>query len=181
MHGGLVKFYAGYDRQVHSRFVLGVFADVDWTDLKLTFSETDTAQGIEVNDELEIEWQWAVGARAGYLFTPQTLLYFTGGFTQAHFKSDGWYDIYEGVDVFPGKSSVTYNGYFVGFGMETLIGHGLALRGEMRYSEFDGEVVNTGCDVLDSCWTDKEDPALLAGWIGLSYKFGHRDEPQPLK
>ena len=181
MHGGLVKFYGGYDRQVHSRFVLGVFADVDWTDLKLTYSETDTVAGIDVNDELEIEWQWAVGARAGYLFTPQTLLYFTGGFTQAHFKSDGWYDIYPvGTVVLPGKSSVTYNGYFVGFGMETLIGHGLALRGEMRYSEFDGQVVNSGVFAGDT-FIDKEDPTLLAGWIGLSYKFGHRDEMAPIK
>ena len=182
MHGGLVKFYAGIDRQLHSRFVIGAFADVDWTDIRLTYNETDSdLPGFDINDELEIEWQWAVGARAGYLFTPQTLLYFTGGFTQAHFKSDGWYDIYSFPDVFPGKSSVTYNGYFVGFGMETLIGHGLALRGEMRYSEFDGQVVNAGDDGFGTTWVDKEDPTLLAGWIGLSYKFGHREEMAPIK
>ena len=188
MNGGLVKLYGGYDRQIHSKFVIGAFADVDWTDIDLNFSQSDSAiPGGDLNQKLEIEWQWAIGGRAGYLFTPATLLYATGGFTQAHFKSDGWYDINPDVGpvgfVLPGKSSVTFNGYFVGFGLETLIGHDLALRGEMRYSQFDGQVVNSGCEgvFVDACWSDSEEPTLLTGWLGLSYKFGHREEVAPLK
>ena len=30
MHGGLVKLYAGIDRQIHGKFVIGAFADVEY-------------------------------------------------------------------------------------------------------------------------------------------------------
>jgi outer membrane immunogenic protein len=179
--GGLVRFMGGIDRQITDKFVLGAFADVDWTDINLTFSSS--SGGLDdgpINDKLSMEWQWVIGARAGYLFTPATMLYVLGGFTQAHFKSDGWYDIYNGGDVLPGKSAATFNGFVVGFGMETLVGHNLFLRGEMRYSEFDGRVINSG--VLDGdTFSDTESPTLLTGLLGLTYKFGHRDDPEPLK
>jgi outer membrane immunogenic protein len=181
--GGLVRFMLGVDRQIKEKFVLGVFADIDWTDINQRF--TATSGGIDdgpIDDELTLEWQWAIGGRAGYLFTPTTMLYFLAGYTQAHFKSDGWYDIYGDTgDFLPGKSAATFNGYVVGFGMETLIGHNLFLRGEMRYSEFDGQVINSG--VLDGDpFTDSEHPTLLTGMLGITYKFGHRDrDVEPLK
>lgn len=172
--GGLVRFILGADRQIKEKFVLGAFVDFDWTDISQNFKAT--SGGIDdgpINDELTMEWQWSIGGRAGYLFTPTTMLYFLAGFTQAHFKSDGWYDIYaDNGDFLPGKSSVTFNGFVAGFGMETLIGHGLFVRGEMRYSEFDGQTINSG--VLDGdTYTDSEHPNLLTGVLGLTYKFNH--------
>lgn len=177
--GGLVRIMGGVDRQITDRFVLGGFADFDWSSINLSYAASSGGVGGgPINDELTLDWQWSVGARAGYLFTPATMLYVLGGFTQAHFDSDGWYDIYNGGQVLPGKSNVTYNGYVVGFGMETLLGHGLFLRGEMRYSEFDGQVINSGT-LLGTSYTDSESPTLLTGLIGLTYRFGHRDDPTP--
>ncbi|WP_072374204.1 outer membrane beta-barrel protein [Hyphomicrobium sp. NDB2Meth4] len=175
--GGLIRFLLGADRQIKEKFVLGVFADFDWTDISQTYKATATGSSDAIDDELTMEWQWSIGGRAGYLFTPTTMLYFLAGFTQAHFKSDGWYDIYPTsgpIDVLPGKSSITYNGYVVGFGMETLIGHNVFLRGEMRYSEFDGQVVNSGTLFGDS-YSDSEHPSLLTGMLGLTYKFNRAD------
>ncbi len=109
------------------------------------------------------------------------MLYFLAGFTQAHFNSDGWYDIYNSGVVLPGKSAATFNGYVVGFGMETLIGHNLFFRGEMRYSEFDGQVINSGTFV-GTPFSNSEHPTLLTGMLGLTYKFGNRDrDVEPIK
>ena len=173
--GGLVRFMLGVDRQIKEKFVLGVFADFDWTDIQQTYTATGDPDFDDINDKLTMEWQWSIGGRAGYLFTPTTMLYFLAGYTQARFKSDGWYDIYPEFgpfDVLPGKSAVTFSGYVVGFGMETLVGHNLFLRGEMRYSEFDGEVVNSGTLFGDS-FSDSEHPTLLTGMLGLTYKYNH--------
>ncbi len=178
--GGLVRLMGGLDRQITDRFVLGGFADFDWTSINITFKQSSGgAGGGPIDDELTLEWQWSVGARAGYLFTPATMLYVLGGFTQAHFNSDGWYDIYPGGGVvLPGESDLTYNGYVVGFGIETALGHAIYLRGEMRYSEFDGQVVNSGT-FFGTPFSDSETPTLLTGLIGLTYRFGHRDDPTP--
>lgn len=173
--GGLLRLMLGVDRQIKEKFVIGGFVDFDWTDISQNFKSNDSTS-FSIDDELTMEWQWSIGGRAGYLFTPTTMLYFLAGFTQAHFKSDGWYDIYPDfgpADVLPGKSSLTFNGYVVGFGMETLIGHNVFFRGEMRYSEFDGKVVNSG-DYFGTTYSDSEHPTLLTGMMGLTYKFNHR-------
>jgi outer membrane immunogenic protein len=171
--GGLVRFMLGVDRQIKEKFVLGAFADIDWTDISQRFQSIDGgAGGGPIDDQLTLEWQWAIGGRAGYLFSPATMLYVLAGFTQAHFKSDGWYDIYNGGVVLPGKSSATFNGYVVGFGMETLVGHRVFLRGEMRYSEFDGQVINSGTLAGDT-FSDSEHPTLLTGLLALTYRFNH--------
>lgn len=181
--GGLATFIIGLDRQVHNRFVIGAFVDFDWSDIK--FEHHESGLGSNLDAELQIDWSWAIGGRAGYLFTPNTLVYVTGGFTQAHFDNKGWYEHYpdsdagETGDILYGKDSLTHNGYFVGFGLETLLGHNLALRGEMRYAEYGSEVINTGnsddggCNCGNLDFRDEEDPSLLTGRIALTYKFGH--------
>lgn len=177
--GGLVRIMGGVDRQITDRFVLGGFVDFDWSNINQTFTQTSGGVGGgPIDDELTLEWQWSVGARAGYLLAPYTMLYVLGGFTQAHFNSDGWYDIYNSGAVIPGVSDATFNGYVVGFGLETALGHGLYLRGEMRYSEFDGQVINSGT-LLGTPFSDSESPTLLTGILGLTYRFGHRDDPTP--
>jgi outer membrane immunogenic protein len=178
-NGGLVRLLGGVDRQITDRFVLGGFADVDWTNINLQFQQSSGGLNNDpIDDELTLEWQWSVGARAGYLFTPATMLYVLGGFTQAHFNSDGWYDIYNAGNVLPGEPDTTYNGYVVGFGIETMLGHGIFLRGEMRYSEFDGQVINSGV-LAGVPYSDSESPTLLTGLIALTYRFGHHDDPTP--
>jgi outer membrane immunogenic protein len=172
--GGLLRIMLGADRQIREKFVIGGFVDFDWTDISQNFKSGGPSDD-PINDELTMEWQWSIGGRAGYLFTPTTMLYFLAGFTQAHFKSDGWYDIYPDfgpADVLPGKSSATFNGFVVGFGMETLIGHNMFIRGEMRYSEFDGQVINSG-SYFGTNYSDSEHPSLLTGMLGLTYKFQH--------
>ena len=177
-HGGLVRIMGGVDRKITDRFVLGGFADIDWASINQTFVQSARGGIPAIDDELTMEWQWSIGGRAGYLLSPSSMLYALAGFTQAHFNSDGWYDIYSGGTVLRGKSDATFNGFLVGFGLETMLGHGLFLRGELRYSEFDGQVINSG--VFGGVpFSDTESPTLLTGLLGLTYRFGHRDDPTP--
>ncbi len=43
--GGLVRFMLGVDRQIKEKFVLGVFADIDWTDINQSFTQSQGGAG----------------------------------------------------------------------------------------------------------------------------------------
>jgi outer membrane immunogenic protein len=118
----------GYDRQVDSRFVLGIFADYDFSAITtdLVFVDANHLHS------------WAVGARAGFLTSPTTLWYGTAGYTEAKFELDG-------------IGSQDFRGYFVGAGVESQLGSGWSLRGEYRFTQFDSEDI--GIDVEPSMHT----------------------------
>ncbi|HXF54252.1 MAG TPA: outer membrane beta-barrel protein [Hyphomicrobiaceae bacterium] len=179
--GGLGTVILGFDRQIGERWVIGAFVDFDWTDIDLHSRVNNDPE-----DTLSLEWMWAVGGRVGYLFNPSTLIYFAGGFTQAHFDNDGYYEIVDPgppVTSFPGKSSVTHNGFFVAFGLETMLTSNLFLRGEMRYSEYDGEIINSGVLASSDTFTDEQEPTVWTGRFTLTYKIphGHRTYEDPMK
>ena len=99
------------------------------------------------------DYQWAVGARVGYLVTPQLLTYVSGGYTQAHWKATNMVTSSFGFapTTLPGT---TKGGWFIGAGDEyalTTFLPGLFWKTEYRYSEFDRSNVDinfTGTGVL---------------------------------
>jgi opacity protein-like surface antigen len=157
--GGLVSLIYGIDRQVGNRFVFGGFAD---------FSISELNRGDEDNhNALTINRAWAIGARAGVLVDDRTLVYATGGYTQAHFANDGWWDIDGARD---GRGGQTFGGYFVGGGLERRLNDNFFLRGEVRYSDFSAEVTNS-----DSTgpihYVDREVPSIFTAQAALVYKI----------
>lgn len=162
--GGLVSLIYGIDRQVGSRFVVGAFAD---------FSTSDLTRGNEdINNALVIDRSWAIGARAGYLLNDRTLVYATGGYTQAHFSNDGWWDIDPdgGGPTVHGKGSQWFGGYFVGGGIERRLNDNFYLRGEARYSDYSARTTNSG--VVDGAnFIDREVPSIVTGELALVYKL----------
>jgi outer membrane immunogenic protein len=141
---------AGYDFQLSPRIVVGVFGDYG-------FGELD---GFSENIKFTVEEQWAIGARLGVLATPSTLLYASGGYTQAEFAfSDS-----------DENTSKTLDGVFVGLGVEQTINRGLSLRLDYRFSSY--EDVEVGEFIHDN---DTHSVRL-----GLSWRFG-RDHPAQIK
>jgi outer membrane immunogenic protein len=124
---------------------------------------------------------WSIGGRIGYLINPSTLIYAAGGFTQAKFEGNFNLITFDSTD-FPGDSSTTYNGYFVAFGLESMLTQNLFLRGEMRYAEYDSEVTNSGSSGGDS-FTDESEPTVWTGRFTVTYKIphGNRTYEQPAK
>jgi len=144
----------GYDRVIRPGWVAGVFADYD-------FGSSISSDNLNVLGQphgpasIDHNSSWAVGARLGFLTNPSTLIYGTVGYTQAD------------LDVFR-YGSTTFDGYFVGAGIETFLRDNWTLKLEYRYSDFGSEqVVDYGHISADV------DPSTHTARLVLSYKFGH--------
>jgi outer membrane immunogenic protein len=121
-----------------SQFVVGAFGDYNFSDIRGDFTGNGNNVGLNSNTE-KVDWYWAVGGRIGWLVNPQTLTYFSGGYTEAHRTGVGNYltttNAPTGVGLFGG----TNKGWFVGSGVEYQIGWipNLTWKTEYRFSEFD--------------------------------------------
>lgn len=85
--GGLTL---GFNFQSGS-FVYGVEADAMWTDLRETSAVTTNVAALAyppilTTTEIETDWLATFRARGGFLVTPQTLLFATGGLAVGHVK-----------------------------------------------------------------------------------------------
>jgi outer membrane immunogenic protein len=97
--GWLGKVGAGYDYQFSGflgSWVIGVFADGSWSDIKGQDSFLCPAVGCNsfafgFAGQQQNDWSWAVGARIGYVVTPTLLTYFNGGWTESHWKQVNWF------------------------------------------------------------------------------------------
>lgn len=169
--GGLGTVVIGFDRLVRERYVLGLFAEYDWSNIELEDVDSGTTTHFRIRNA------FSIGGRAGFLMTPQSLLYLTAGYTWADGKADGYFDI-PGL---AGATSLDLNGPFVGLGMETQLGRNWSLRGEVRYTMFN-EVTTAVGDALGTDVLDRLEGNLLTGRLAVVYKF-NRDEPhvRPIK
>lgn len=134
----------GYDRQFGSGVVAGVFADIDFTN-----ASADVG-----GDNVNQNFAWSIGGRVGGLVTPKTLLYATGGFTQADFD---------------GLLNGTANGFFVGAGIEHVLRENWTVKFEYRFSDFQADVVDQQNNPAGGA-----DLTTHTGRVVLSYKFPTR-------
>lgn len=135
--GVLGTVVLGYDYKLGSRWVAGVFGDFDFSGIS---ANVDTANG---PFDVDHHFSWSVGGRLGALVTPTTLLYGTGGYTQAEFEAN---NITDNAD-----------GFFVGGGVETVLRDNWTLKLEYRFQDF-GD--NDGADL-----------SMHTGRAVLSYRF----------
>jgi outer membrane immunogenic protein len=129
---------AGCDYQF-DRFVVGVFGDYDFMDVKGDHTVVGTLVGTQKQD-----WQWAVGGRVGYVVLPQLLGYVSGGYTQAHWKSTNYSSLFGFPGAIATTPGFTKSGWFIGAGDEYALGFlpGLFWKTEYRYSEFDRATIS---------------------------------------
>ena len=164
--GGLISAIWGFDRAIRDRFIVGAFVDVEWSDIDRGFD----------GNEMTIDHSFNIGARIGYLISERTMLFATAGYSRAHFDNGGWWDIDTWGPTLLGKSSVDFNGYFIGAGFEFRLRGNFFLRGEGRYAKYSEEVTNAGT-FAGVTYVDKEDPEIWSGRIGLVYKIGRGEGP----
>jgi outer membrane immunogenic protein len=137
--GWLGRFGAGCDYQVSSSWVIGVFGDYDWTDIKGSMSPLLVAGGFPVVADEKESSEWSVGGRIGYLITPTVLTFVDAGYTQARFDQMNLTSNLgrSGSVAFPAH---TYRGWFIGSGFEYAFTwlpiNGLFVRNEYRFSTF---------------------------------------------
>jgi outer membrane immunogenic protein len=136
--GWLGTVIVGADYQFAERWVAGVFADYDWTDIKGEHTLLDSA----TIGTLKLKSAWAVGGRLGYLFAPTTLFYATGGYTEAQFDGITLFEGFGPVfnpNPFGFQNGTTYRGWFVGTGAETQLWANWFGRIEYRYAAYRSE------------------------------------------
>jgi len=122
------------------QFVIGILADYYWSDMRGNRNSV-TVPTIYSGQE-KVDSQWAVGGRVGWLVNPNTLTYFSGGYTEATLTGVG--NFFSPVVGFanplgaalPGR---TVQGWFLGGGVEYQSGWipGLTWKTEYRFSEYD--------------------------------------------
>jgi outer membrane immunogenic protein len=160
--GFLGTAIVGFDYQLNSRVVVGLFVDYDFAS---TLSRDFTL--FATTSTLEHQHTWSVGGRAGILLNPTTLWYGTAGYSQYAFD----YDFSTGASF----EFDDVKAWFVGLGVESQLGRGWSLRGEYRYTQFDEDPLTT----LGGATHDLENAHTAR--LLLSYKFGRREEAHPLK
>ncbi|MGY8678964.1 hypothetical protein Q2941_14365 [Bradyrhizobium sp. UFLA05-153] len=118
------------------QFVIGVLADYYWSDMR---GDRPSILSPFFSAQEKVNSQWAVGGRIGWLVNPNTLTYFSGGYTEAHLTGTGNFftpinNTFLGT-VIPGR---TVQGWFLGGGVEYQSGWipNLTWKTEYRVSEY---------------------------------------------
>jgi outer membrane immunogenic protein len=169
----------GVDYQIPgARVVIGGFVDYDWsnvsTEANLNVLGTNVAHA-----ELDVDDQWTIGGRLGFLTSPDTLIYGLAGYTEM--DATGSYSLYGGLG---GSKEYSFSGWSVGAGMETRLTGNLFLKGEYRFSQFDKETLFN----VNGVYADRRvellkgtlEPDLHTVRAVLSYKF-NGNHAAPLK
>ena len=181
--GWLGRFGGGCDYQFGggsgfwSNWVVGVFADYDWMDLKKNFQGSFGA----FNGEEKESSAWAVGGRIGYLVTPNVFTYWNGGYTESRFDQINFASTFGVAPVGIALPANTYHGWFIGGGTEIALSglfglplpSGLFWRSEYRFSSFnsaDLPVVPTAVGV-PATLSENMHPYVQTITTSLVYKF----------
>jgi outer membrane immunogenic protein len=166
--GVLGTVIVGWDWQVGTSTVFGIFADYDFSDISTRFDSVTNFN----RSRHDHNNAWSVGARLGWLSNPSTLWYLTGGYTEAEFDSSISFPVWAEDR----SGDRTFQGWFAGAGLDTrLAASNWFLRLEYRFSQFDSETVfesdGTAICPAGVCTIDVE-PSVHTARLTLTYKFG---------
>lgn len=171
--GVLGTIVGGYDVQFADRWVAGIFADYDFASASGTGSIYSPSFDEFYKGTIKQNAAWAVGGRLGYLVTPQTLAYATGGYTEAEFDSANFSRAnVNGSAIKPVVSGQTFSGWFVGAGAETQLSSNWYARLEYRYAEYDAQRLQIPLPPSALIDTIEFKPAIQTIRAGITYKFG---------
>lgn len=170
----------GYDAQVSDRIVLGIFADIDFTNTDYTYRGRSAAARSSV--DFEIDRTWSIGGKLGIATSNTAMIYGLVGYTQASFEG---HDV-STTRISPQdyKKSMDLSGYMLGVGFDQALGGGFSIRGEYRYADysedtfFNGRVV-TGAGTINEL--DEIDVSTHDFRVTLAYKLGRAERPVSYK
>ena len=171
---------AGYDWQVNSGWVAGIFADGQFGSIRGSLVDP-TQVGLDFH--VKMQDAWAAGARVGYLVAPNVLSYVNGGYSGSHWSGSTFLSACQRR---PGRShtnSFNRNGWFIGGGVENNLNiFGIAAPGWFMKTEYrsafynskdvnelvDGTNALVGRDIKFNTWTQTISTSLVYrfNWSG---------------
>jgi outer membrane immunogenic protein len=122
----------GYDYQLTPAWVVGVFGDAQWGDIRGDLIDLNNS----ISGRLKNDASYSAGARLGYLVAPNVLSYVNAGYSYGQFKGSTFSDGVTAID----KSH--RDGWFIGGGVENdlnLLGikaPGWFMKTEYRVTEY---------------------------------------------
>ena len=150
--GGLL---AGYDWQMLPNWVVGIEADASISSVESTL----TVLGVNAVTA-KSDWNAAVRARVGYLFTPNALVYVGAGY--------GWTDASVTTPLPAINNSQTFGGFQLAAGVEAKIAQNWSARAEYVHTFYDAETY-----IGPVRWQPESGKYRL----GVSYRFGGAAAP----
>ncbi|WP_045836895.1 outer membrane protein [Hyphomicrobium sp. 99] len=187
--GGFISLSAGYDLQIRPRIVIGAFVDGDFSNLHhsegVHFSDADSLDDETVRNDFKDFIM--VGGRIGYLTTPDTLLFVSGGYANAGLGDTTVTCNCTDVLDFPQGRIIAgkrLSGAFIGGGIETKIWDALSLKAEYRYVDLANSNVTNFLDVdpeILETISSRMDPAVQMGRLSLNWRFNGGPRTEPLK
>jgi outer membrane immunogenic protein len=171
--GGFLQLNGGYDYQLASRWVIGAVANVDFDNTRTTLSVSVPGAPLQARAKLSMDNSWSIGARVGYLTSPGTLLFVTGGYTEV-LMSDKLRIGGPFPEMAVSAHVPNFGGGFIGAGAETLITEHISLRGEYRFTDFGsgqlGLPTINGTDINDFIVAHAA-PTMQDGRVSVNYRF----------
>lgn len=116
--------FAGYDKTINGRFVVGAEAGLDFAS-----DDTVTSNVAGTSYSVDPKYSFDLTARTGFLVNPQTLLYVRGGYTNARVRTTITGPA--GVQA----ASDNQDGWLAGAGVERQVAQNVSARVEYRYSK----------------------------------------------
>jgi outer membrane immunogenic protein len=202
--GPVGGFEAGYNWQAGSNWLVGLEADFSWAGVSGTASGTTLFAGPPspttqtTTAQQSTDWYGTVRGRAGWLATPNLLLFGTGGFAygrvdgSANYRFDpaGFQFIinlsgvgvscFSGAPCFAGSSSEIRTGWTAGGGAEWLLDQHWSAKVEYQFVDLGSETVRiTGTPCLLSCHPTPATSSFNAVFqdrfnvvrLGLNYRY----------
>ncbi|HVK81812.1 MAG TPA: outer membrane beta-barrel protein, partial [Verrucomicrobiae bacterium] len=151
--GAVYGIQGGYNWQLGSSWVVGLEAQGTWGDRE----GDDGGSGGDLNG-VEIYGEGSLRARGGYLFTPNTLGYLTGGYVMMHVDADAPDEGVIGDEI---------EGWTYGLGVEHRFGRNWSAFAEARHDDMSEERFSFLSDNYDEGITPVTDTLRL----GVNYRF----------
>ena len=159
--GAIYGVQGGYNWELGTNWVVGLEAQATWGDRE----GDDNGTGGDVNG-VEINHEYSIRGRAGYLFTPSWLLYGTAGYVSM--------DV-DATAPTTGAVNESVEGWTYGVGTEARFGPHWSGFVEVRHDEMDQTRFSFPADGYDEGITPETDSIR----VGVNYRFAAAPPPPP--
>ncbi len=169
--GWLGEIGLGYDYQFSNKIVGGVFVNYDFSDIHGTIQD----QGPFFAGETNNNSTWFIGARAGWLMTPDILNYWGVGWTRTHFDGATMSNTFQGAATGFSTSDYSGSGWFLSGGLEVAMHDGWYWRSEVRYADYSTETLSDTNGTGGAAANITFNPIVQTATSEIVYKFnwGH--------
>ena len=165
---------AGIDAQLGQMFVVGAFANLDWSNMDTTGTFHSNSTTVHAS-AFDLKNAWTVGGRAGVLVTPSTLAYGLLGYSWFDFDNPRVSAVDSSSDGGGGFSATLNepirNGITVGGGIEQKISPDLSLKAEYRFTDL-GDVDQA----IETVKVDRHSSIQMVR-VGAAYRLGWGETP----